>query len=133
MRATRKNEHLRPPEENRPGAVELGLRGTHGECTVNLMSATKLALEVRGPVTVVACDCCGRFCSAEGGTVLHATHCDGGKRSERFVPLSVAEASLEIGRSVPLNAVGNGEAEDVFHAIHSTNHRDWNRAMNRDD
>jgi hypothetical protein len=24
VRATRKNEHLRPPEENRPGAVELG-------------------------------------------------------------------------------------------------------------
>ena len=91
-----------------------------------------LVLEVRGPVTVAACDCCGRFCSAEGGTVLHASHCDGGKRSERYSAV-VVEASLNVGRSVPLNAVGNGQAEDEFHRVNSVNPRDWNRAMNRDD
>jgi len=94
---------------------------------------SKLILEVRGPVTVAACDCCGRFCSVEGGTVLHASHCDGGKRSERFVPSKVVEAAAKVGVSVPLNAVGNGEAEDEFHRVNSVNPKDWNRAMNRDD
>ena len=94
---------------------------------------SKLILETRGSVTVAACNCCGRFCSAEGGLVVHASHCDGGKRSERFVPAAVVAAGLEVGRSVPLNAVDNGEAEDAFHAINSVNPKDWNRAMNRDD
>lgn len=98
-----------------------------------------LILETRGSVTVAACDCCGRFCSADGGSVLHATHCDGGKRSERWTP-AAATVAIEhtavpagIGYDVPLNAVGNGATEDDWHRVNSTNPKDWNRAMNRDD
>lgn len=94
--------------------------------------------ETRGAtdsVVVAACDCCRAFCSADGGVIRHASHCDGGKRSEHWAPGVVAAplAVGAIGHSVPLNAVGNGAAEDDFHAINSRNPRDWNRAMNRDD
>lgn len=96
-----------------------------------------IRLEVRGSTTVAACDCCDRFCSADGGVVAHATHCDGGKRSERWTPAASNEpkdaAYSAIGVSVPLNAVGNGAAEDQWHAVNSRNPKDWNRAMNRDD
>jgi hypothetical protein len=103
---------------------------------------SRLIREVRGPVTVTACDSCGRFCSAESGSVLHATDCDGGKRWERFAVEAAANVqpvlapgtrAAKVGVSVPLNTVGNGDAEDEFHRVHSVNPKDWNRAMNRDD
>src|SRR5271154_1141458 len=87
---------------------------------------------------VAACEFCGALCSAEGGSVRHTRSCESGIKSERWTPAVasapiVETAVLAIGRSVPLNAVGNGEAEDRFHAVNSRNPRDWNRAMNRDD
>jgi len=104
------------------------------------MTGSALILETRGSVTVAACSCCGRFCSAEGGTVLHASHCDGGKRSERWVPAAavpevapVAHAATTIDVGLPLNTVGNGAPEDKWHAVNSRNPKDWDRAMNRDD
>jgi hypothetical protein len=91
--------------------------------------------ETRGGAEVVVCESCGRFCAASGGVIAHATYCDGGKRTERISAVSAVAPSAvaEIGVSVPLNAVGNGAAEDEFHAVHSCNAKDWDRAMNRDD
>jgi hypothetical protein len=47
-------------------------------------------------------------------------------------PVTVEQVAA-IGISVPLNAVGNGAAEDKFHTVNSRNPKDWDRAMNRDD
>ena len=172
--------------------------------------------ETRGqtnPVVVAACEFCGAFCSAEGGSIRHTRSCESGLKSEFWTPAIVAApvvqpkhtkpyvltnvdgdvlelsvAGLEefcrlsgfdaetreklfdmpagstyrggggaaptwtlerkiakttvapsardprtIDGGLPLNTVGNGEAEDKWHAVNSRNAKDWNRAMNRDD
>lgn len=91
--------------------------------------------ETRGltnPVVVAACEYCGAFCSAEGGSVRHTRSCESGLKSELWTPATVA-APHTIDGGLPLNTVGNGEAEDKWHAVNSRNPKDWNRAMNRDD
>ena len=98
-----------------------------------------LRVERRGSIEVVACDDCGRFCPQEGGMVLHATTCGGGKRRDRWAPTALAPEVAEvaevpkIGTNVPLNAVGWGREEDAWHRVNSRNPKDWDRAMNRDD
>lgn len=101
--------------------------------------------ETRGQansVVVAACEFCGAFCSAEGGSIRHTRSCESGLKSEFWTPATVAavvEAApaardpLTIDGGLPLNTVGNGEAEDKWHAVNSRNSKDWNRAMNRDD
>ena len=42
-----------------------------------------------------------------------------------------AGKAISGGLSLPANP--RAEAEDEFHAVHSRNPKDWNRAMNRDD
>ncbi len=105
-----------------------------------------IKLEERGVTSkhlVAVCDSCDRFCDAEGGTIAHANYCDGGKRTERWVPTipkieraienTIVIANRTIDSGLPLNTVGNGNAEDEWHAVHSRNPKDWDRAMNRDD
>lgn len=102
--------------------------------------------ETRGltnPVVVAACEFCGAFCSAEGGSVRHTRSCESGLKSEFWTPATVAAPVVEaapaardprtIDGGLPLNTVGNGEAEDKWHAVNSRNPKNWNRAMNRDD
>lgn len=94
--------------------------------------------ETRGltnPVVVAACEFCGAFCSAEGGSVRHTRSCESGLKSEFWTPATVAAPRdpRTIDCGLPLNTVGNGEAEDKWHAVNSRNPKDWNRAMNRDD
>jgi hypothetical protein len=101
--------------------------------------------ETRGltnPVVVAACEFCGAFCSAEGGSIRHTRSCESGLRSEFWTPATVAAVAVEvvpardprtIDEGLPLNTVGNGEAEDKWHAQNGQNPKDWNRAMNRDD
>ena len=103
--------------------------------------------ETRGltnPVVVAACEFCGAFCSADGGSVRHTRSCESGLKSEFWTPATVAAPPSSkrprplvtprtIDGGLPLNAVGNGEAEDKWHAVNSRNPKDWNRAMNRDD
>lgn len=90
--------------------------------------------ETRGltnPVVVAACEFCGAFCSAEGGSVRHTRSCESGLKSEFWTPAARDPRTIDGG--LPLNTVGNGEAEDKWHAVNSRNPKDWNRAMNRDD
>jgi hypothetical protein len=98
--------------------------------------------ETRGltnPVVVAACEFCGAFCSAEGGSIRHTRSCESGLKSEFWTPATVTVAVAPdrdprtIDGGLPLNTVGNGEAEDKWHAVNSRNPKDWNRAMNRDD
>src|ERR1700683_232958 len=101
--------------------------------------------ETRGltnPVVVAACEFCGAFCSAEGGSIRHTRSCESGLKSEFWTPATVATVAVEvvpardprtIDGGLPLNTVGNGEAEDKWHAQYSRNPKDWDRAMNRDD
>jgi hypothetical protein len=89
--------------------------------------------ELRGqtnPITVAACKSCGAFCSVEGGSIRHARSCESGLKSELWTPATVA---APLDNRLPLNTVGNGEAEDKWHAVNSRNPKDWDRAMNRDD
>lgn len=93
--------------------------------------------ETRGltnPVVVAACEFCGAFCPAEGGSVRHTRSCESGLKSEYWTPAApAARDPRTIDGGLPLNTVGNGEAEDKWHAVNSRNPKDWNRAMNRDD
>jgi hypothetical protein len=100
--------------------------------------------ETRGltnPVVVAACEFCGAFCSAEGGSIRHTRSCESGLKSEFWTPATVtvpvavvpARDPRTIDGGLPLNTVGNGEEEDKWHAVNSRNPKDWNRAMNRDD
>ena len=76
-----------------------------------------IILEVRGSVTVAACDCCDRFCSADGGVVSHASHCDGGKRSERYTPAQAPVAPAIAVRpptAAEKHAIKNGAVSKVY-------------------
>ena len=95
-----------------------------------------IKLETRGltnSVFVAACEFCGAFCSAEGGSIRHTRSCESGLKSEFWTPVVPARDPRTIDGGLPLNTVGNGEAEDQWHAVNSRNPKDWDRAMNRDD
>ena len=54
--------------------------------------------ETRGltnPVVVAACEFCGAFCSAEGGSVRHTRSCESGLKSEFWTPATVAAPVVE--------------------------------------
>ena len=128
-----------------------GSPARHLECSPTPRNTEKnvsqwIRTEMRGqtnPITVAACKSCGAFCSVEGGSIRHARSCESGLKSELWTPATVAAPVVKtssttrhprtLDNRLPLNTVGNGEAEDKWHAVNSRNPKDWDRAMNRDD